>query len=105
MNVKLLAATFVTAGVLALPALALAHPGSVNHRQADQRARIAQGVRSGTLTPAETRRLVSRQRAIAREERVYRRDGLQPWERRDLQRDLNRASRAIAREKRDAQRW
>lgn len=105
MFTKLVAATLVAVGLAALPASAVAGPRSIDRRQADQRTRIAAGVRTGALTPREASRLVAQQRAIAREERVYRRNGLQPWERADLHRDLNRASRAIAWEKRDWQRW
>ncbi len=94
-------------GALALVAgsafAATADPG-INHRQARQHARIAQGVASGQLTARETARLRSQQRAIAREERVYKSDGrLTLAERADLRRDLDRASRDIYREKHDAQ--
>lgn len=85
-----------------------AHPQAapgVDHRQAHQQARIAQGVASGALTGRETRALAAEQAAIRREERLYRADGvLGPWERADLHRDLNRASRHIARQKHDAHR-
>jgi hypothetical protein len=80
-----------------------ADPG-VNHRQAHQHARIAQGVASGELTARETARLGAEQRAIAAEERFYKRDGrLTAWERADLRRDLDRSSRDIYRQKHDAQ--
>jgi len=78
-------------------------PGSVNARQTRQIVRIREGVQDGSLTRAEHRRLAVEQRVIRAEERVYRRDGLTPWERRDLQHDLNRASRDIYRQKHDAQ--
>jgi hypothetical protein len=75
---------------------------SVNGRQRRQQARIAQGVRSGELTGREAARLEARERHIRREERRYRADGvLDPWERADLNRDLNRASRDIYRQKHD----
>jgi hypothetical protein len=77
---------------------------NINHRQARQHARIADGVASGQLTARETARLNAEQRAIAAEERFYKRDGrLTAWERADLQRDLDRASRDIYRQKHDAQ--
>jgi hypothetical protein len=81
-------------------------PG-INYRQARQHERIAQGVASGELTARETARLIAEQREIAAEERYYRRDGrLSAWERADLERDLDRASRDIYRQKHDAQtRW
>lgn len=78
-------------------------PG-VNHRQAHQHMRIDHGVLSGQLTARETARLRAAQRAIAFEERVYKRDGhLTARERADLNRDLNAASRDIYRQKHDAQ--
>jgi hypothetical protein len=80
-----------------------ADPG-VNHRQARQHARIAHGVASGELTARERARLAAEQRAIAAEERFYKRDGgLSARERADLHRDLNRASRHIYRQTHDAQ--
>lgn len=103
MRLKPLVVSLIAVG-LVLPAVVTAHPAPIDRRQAHQRARIAAGVRSGALTPRETTRLLVRQRAIAREERAYRRNGLQPWERADLQRDLTRASRAIARQAHDGQR-
>ena len=80
------------------------HAGPVNHRQARQADRIRHGVATGALTPRETARLATEQRAIAAEEWWYRRNGLQPWERRDLQRDQNRAGRHIWLEAHDGQR-
>lgn len=77
---------------------------SVNHRQARQHARISQGIAYGQLTARETARLAAEQRAIRAEERWYKRDRrLTAWERADLQRDLNFASRDIYRQRHDAQ--
>lgn len=91
-----------TLGVLALAASASAAP--VNHRQARQVDRIRHGVATGALTPREAARLAAEQQAIAAREWWYRRDGLQPWERRDLQRGLNRSDRHIWLEAHDRQR-
>jgi hypothetical protein len=95
---------FLSGAVIALactsPAFA-GGPGRINAREHRQVVRIQEGVRDGSVTRAEQRRLVTEQRAIRAEERVYRRGGLTPWERRDLQRDLNRASRDIYRQKHD----
>jgi hypothetical protein len=78
-------------------------PG-VDARQHHQQQRIAQGVRSGELTAAETRRLEREKRHIRREERRYMADGqLSRAERADLQHDLNRSSRHIYNEKHDNQ--
>lgn len=90
----------------ALPFVAAAgnrDPG-VNHRQHHQQHRIHQGVKSGELTRAETRRVQAEQRHIRREERAYKADGhLTRAERADLHRDQNHASRDIYRQKHDAQ--
>ncbi|MGH2372516.1 MAG: hypothetical protein ACRDIC_03440 [bacterium] len=82
-----------------------AHAASINQRQHHQAHRIAQGVHSGELTRRETARLLAQQAYIRVEEARYRRSGagLSPWERLDLQRDLNRASRNIFRQKHDRQ--
>jgi hypothetical protein len=80
-----------------------ADPG-VNQRQANQRARIEQGVASGELTAREAARLRAEQRAIKAEERAMKADGkLTLAERHKLQRDLNASSRHIHRQKHDAQ--
>jgi hypothetical protein len=76
----------------------------INGRQHRQQARIAQGVRSGELTGREAARLERQERQIRREERLFRADGhLSPAERADLDRDLNRTSRNIYRQKHDGQ--
>lgn len=83
---------------------AVRDPG-VNARQADQRERIQQGVRSGELTRGEARQLGAEQRNIRQEERQYKSDGvLTKTERKDLQQDLNVASKDIYNEKHDAER-
>jgi hypothetical protein len=96
-------AALTVAGVLVLSAAAQA--GSINRREHRQMHRIADGVRSGQLTKRETARLLAEQAYIRVEEARYRRSGggLGPREYRDLQRDLNRASRDIYRQKHDAQ--
>jgi len=83
---------------------AVRDPG-VNARQADQRERIQQGIRSGELTRGEARQLGAEQRTIRQEERQYKSDGvLTRAERKDLQQDLNVASKDIYNEKHDAER-
>ena len=89
-----------------LPAKAQAAPSpTVKNRQRAQQHRIRQGVRSGELTPPETRRL---KRNAARIHRSIRRDRVDggmftPHERAQAQRKLNRQSRNIYREKHDRQ--
>ena len=76
----------------------------INARQHRQQARIAQGVHSGALTGREAARLERQQRQVRREERLFRADGrLGPAERATLNRDLNRTSRHIWRQKHDGQ--
>jgi len=82
---------------------AVRDPG-VNHRQAHQRGRIGQGVRSGELTKSETQELAAERRAIRQEEHAYKSDGrLTREERKDLHQDLNAASKNIYEEKHDTE--
>jgi hypothetical protein len=76
-------------------------PRGVNARQHRQAARIGTGVISGEVTRRELNRLRADETKVRAEERVYRRsgNGLNRWERRDLQRDLSRTSREIYRAK------
>lgn len=79
--------------------------GNVNHRQENQRERIANGVRSGELTARETARLARDQAHIYRMESRFRRSGdeLTNRERYRLQRELNQSSRSIRRQTHDRQ--
>ena len=92
--------------VVAVPVIAAADtpdPG-VNHRQHNQQDRIAQGVRSGSLTRGEANGLRDEQRKVRQEERQYEADGaLTRGERKDLQQDLNASIRSIYNEKHDAE--
>jgi hypothetical protein len=91
-------------GVLAL-AVAGEAAASVDGRQRHQARRIHAGVESGALSRREAARLRAEQAAIRAEERRYRRDGvLGPWDRADLNRDINRAGRDIRRQKHDGRR-
>ncbi len=47
-------------------------PGTAGQRKADQQARIAQGVKSGQLTPHETANLEHREASVNHEERNLR---------------------------------
>jgi len=77
---------------------------NINRREANQKHRIQQGVRSGELTRLETRRLVKEQAQIRRMERRFRADGeITARERARLQHELNQASRHIYRQKHDGQ--
>src|SRR5262245_35949986 len=76
-------------------------PRGINAREHRQVQRIRDGRQNDELTRGELDRLRADEAAIRAEERVYRKsgDGLNRWERRDLQRDLNRTSREIYRAK------
>lgn len=98
-----LAVTMVVALAVAAPALG-AGAATVNERQERQQDRIEQGVKSGELTKREAARLRREQRRIKAEEKAFRSDGkLSKRERAKLQKDLNKSSRHIYREKHDAQ--
>ncbi len=83
--------------VLAGPASAGVAGKKINARQWRQQVRIADGVKSGTLTGKELFRLEREQARIRKQERRFRKDGvLTAWERVELHRSLNRSSRHIA---------
>jgi hypothetical protein len=91
----------VALAVMALLPMA-AQAQDVNHRLADQHARIRQGIASGQLTRRETRNLRHRDARISARVRRDRRvhgGRLTSGERRRLNRSLNRTSRAIYRGK------
>jgi hypothetical protein len=76
----------------------------INHRQHNQHARIAQGVKSGELTKAEAKDLRGDQKELRQEEAAYKADGkLTKVERKDLHEDLNENSKEIYQEKHDAE--
>lgn len=98
MKIKLIA------GVLAAAAVSTALPAAaqVAARQDNQAARIEQGVRSGELTPRETRHVARQQGRISRtEDRMRARHGgrLTYRERARLARMQNHASQTIRRAK------
>jgi len=87
---------------LSLPALA----AGVDRREARQQARIAQGVKSGELTPKETVKLEKREAKIDAEikkDRAANGGKLTPAEHAKINAEQNRASRAIYRQKHDRQ--
>ena len=97
---KLLAAAL--AASLSVPALA----AEVDRRQANQQARIAEGVESGQLTPRETARLERKEAKIRREirrDRAANGGTLTPAEKAKINREENRTSRQIYRAKHDDQ--
>ncbi|MDP6981081.1 MAG: hypothetical protein QF570_21170 [Myxococcota bacterium] len=81
-----------------------ASAGTPAGRQAQQRARIHTGVKSGNVVPREARRLAIEQRHIQKTKRRMRADDgkLGPAERARLDRMQDRASRHIFRAKHNA---
>jgi hypothetical protein len=83
------------------PPAAVRDPG-VNERQANQTARIQQGVKSGELTHDEAQELRTERRDIRDLEHTYKEDGaLTRDERQDLHQQLNQQSQEIYEEKHD----
>ena len=94
----------IAAVLTALSAPALAGTPALDAREANQRQRIAQGVRSGELTRPETRRLIAGERRLHRHERLAKCDGVVTRsERIALQRQATRISGRIRRQKHDPQ--
>jgi hypothetical protein len=77
----------------------------VSHKkEVNQEMRIAHGVMNGELTSAETKYLVAKQNKIDRMQVRAKSDGVvTPRERRKINKEQNKASRAIRRQKHDAQ--
>ncbi|MET0336641.1 MAG: hypothetical protein ABW063_02660, partial [Caulobacter sp.] len=76
-----------------------------NQRQANIDRRIDQGVRSGQLTRNEAFRLRAEFRDLNRLEDRYRRNGLNNWERADLDRRFDRLAATVRYERRDGDRY
>jgi hypothetical protein len=76
----------------------------VTKRQINQQQRIKEGVKSGELTRAEAAKLEAREAKIQHDKKMAKADGVvTPQERAKLNREENRTSRAIYRQKHDAQ--
>jgi len=102
MKIKLLAA--LAAAALVLPAAAQTQTPVVDQRQANQDARIQQGVQSGQLTPKETAKLEKGQAKVATMEAKAKADGkVTPKERKKLAKAQNKQSKKIYKEKHDNQ--
>ncbi len=82
-----------------------AHDWNIHQRKVDQQDRIANGVRSGQLTPRETSRLEHQEAGINREERGMRAEDnghLTAQDRRTIHAQQNQESRRIYRDKHNA---
>ena len=76
----------------------------VRHRQMNQQDRIGNGIRNGELTPREAAHLENREAKIQHDKRLAKADGrVTRCERKKLAHEQNRTSRAIYRQKHDAQ--
>jgi len=76
----------------------------VTKRQVNQQERIADGVKDGQLTAPETAKLETREANIQADKKEAKSDGVvTSKERKHLKREENRTSRAIYRQKHDAQ--
>ncbi len=94
----------IMAALAAISVPALAGTPRLDAREHNQRDRIAQGVRSGELTRPETRRLVAGERRLHRHERYAKSDGVvTAGERARLERNADRMSARIYRQKHDPQ--
>ena len=92
------------AGFLVLPSSAEA--GRIKKRAENQQDRIAQGIKSGELTPRETARLEHKEARLNHEVRDMREDNggkLTNKEKLRVNRQQNRLSRDIYRQKHDGQ--
>ncbi|MBN8739786.1 MAG: hypothetical protein BGP24_22765 [Lysobacterales bacterium 69-70] len=100
---KILVPIVLMTAVLLAGTAAAATP-NVDAREANQRARIDQGVASGALTRREAAGLRAQQAHIRRDERAAKADGVVTrGERRRLQHELDHASANIDVQKHDAQ--
>jgi len=78
------------------------HDYDINQRKENQQDRIAQGVKSGQLTPSETSRLEHQEAGINKEERGMRAQDnghLTKTDRKTLHQQQNQESRRIYRDK------
>lgn len=103
MKTKILTVLF--AAVVSLNLIAqIATPG-ITSKQNEQQSRINQGIRSGELTPRETRKLDRQQAKIQADKRAAKADGVvTPRERRHIKKEQERADQRIYSEKHDFQR-
>jgi hypothetical protein len=92
----------ILAAVLAVSTYTTAFAAEVDRRQANQQARIAEGVKSGQLTPHETARLERKEAKIRREvrrDRAANGGKLTAAEKARVNRQEDRTSRQIDRAK------
>ena len=99
-----IAAIALTAGGVAFAQTPAPTTPNLDKREAKQQKRIDQGVASGQLNVKETNRLDKREAKLAADEAAAKSDGkVTRAERKKLQREANKDSAAIHREKHDKQ--
>jgi hypothetical protein len=106
MIMKLSLKPILLSGALALMLPAAAQAQTIHQRKENQQDRIAQGVKSGELTPRETARLEHKEAKLNRETRRMRAANggtLTPAEKAKVTRQQNHLSRDIYHQKHDAQ--
>jgi hypothetical protein len=97
-------AALVMTLVFAGSAFAQTATPNLDKRQANQEKRIQQGVKSGELTKRESARLEKREAKLEANKQKAKADGVvTQQERANLQREANRDSKAIYRQKHEAQ--
>ena len=101
MMIRILLTALLAAGLAA----GAAREQTINQRRANQQKRIAEGARSGELTNAEIVRLEAEEARLKAQLRQDRKDGpgLTPRERAKIQKQLDKISRDITRQKNDLQ--
>ncbi len=100
----LIAAIALTAGGVAFAQTPAPTTPNLDKREANQQKRIDQGVASGQLTAKETNRLDKREAKLAADEAAAKSDGkVTPAERKKLQREANRDSQVIHKQKHNKQ--
>lgn len=101
MNTRIILAILATA---ALPVAAQTETPRVDQRQANQEARIQQGVQAGELTPKETAKLEKGQAKVQAKEDKAKSDGtVTKKERAKLAKAQDKQSRKIHKQKHDKQ--
>jgi len=101
---KLFSILLLAALAVATASATLAGTRGIDARERHQQYRIREGIRDGQLTRREAERLEAQQARIRVDERFAKADGHVSYrERRRLDRELDRASRDIYRQKHDGQ--
>ena len=103
-KIAVIAASLLVSSAVLVPVASAEATPRVDQRQHNQAQRIRQGVASGELTRAETKRLVNGQQHVRRVERRAKADGdVTAAERARLEHAQDVQSRRIYRQKHDAQ--